>query len=262
MTVETKLALSAQEVRSFSQNNNEPAAFADFRVAALEKAAELALPKPDKTNITKWNFTEFPVHTVESAKFASLEELPEEVKAIIDIEGQENLYIQRNNTPAFIKVSEELTSKGVIFTDIETAIRDHAELVEKYFMTTAVKVDEHKLAAYHAALVNGGVFVYVPRNVIIDEPLQVVFLNDNEEASLFNHVLVVAEESSAVTYVETYVSTVEEAKGQANIIAEVIVKDNAQVTFGAVDVLAKGYTTYVNRRAHLTRDAKLTGLLA
>lgn len=257
MTVETKLALSAQEVRSFSQNNNEPAAFADFRVAALEKAAELALPKPDKTNITKWNFTEFPVHTVESAKFTSLEELPEEVKAIIDIEGQENLYIQRNNTPAFIKVSEELTSKGVIFTDIETAIRDHAELVEKYFMTTAVKVDEHKLAAYHAALVNGGVFVYVPRNVIIDEPLQVVFLNDNEEASLFNHVLVVAEESSAVTYVETYVSTVEEAKGQANIIAEVIVKDNAQVTFGAVDVLAKGYTTYVNRRAHLTRDAKI-----
>ena len=257
MTVETKLALSAQEVRSFSQNNNEPAAFADFRVAALEKAAELALPKPDKTNITKWNFTDFPVHTVESAKFSSLEELPEEVKALIDSEGQENLYIQRNNTPAFIKVSEELTSKGVIFTDIETAIRDHAELVEKYFMTTAVKVDEHKLAAYHAALVNGGVFVYVPRNVIIEEPLQVVFLNDNEEASLFNHVLLVAEESSAVTYVETYVSTVEEAKGQANIIAEVIVKDNTQVTFGAVDVLAKGYTTYVNRRAHLTRDAKI-----
>ncbi len=60
-------------------------------------------------------------------------------------------------------------------------------------MTTAVKVDEHKLAAYHAALVNGGVFVYVPNNVVIEEPLQVVFLNDNEEASLFNHVLVVAE---------------------------------------------------------------------
>ncbi len=124
-------------------------------------------------------------------------------------------------------------------------------------MTTAVKVDEHKLTAYHAALVNGGVFVYVPRNVIIEAPLQVVFLNDNEEASLFNHVLVVAEESSAVTYVETYVSTIAESKGQANIIAEVIVKDNAQVTYGAVDVLAKGFTTYVNRRANLARDAKI-----
>ena len=97
---------------------------------------------------------------------------------------QENLYIQRNNTPAFIKVSQELADKGVIFTDILTAVREHSELVEKYFMTQAVKVDEHKLTALHAALVNGGVFVYVPKNVIVEQPLQVVFLNDNAEASL------------------------------------------------------------------------------
>lgn len=257
MTVETKLALSAQEVRSFSEMNNEPAAFADFRVSALEKAAVLELPKPDRTNITKWNFTDFPVHTVESAAYASLDELPEEVKAIIDAEGQQNLYIQRNNTPAFLKVAEELTKKGVIFTDIQTAVREHADLVEKYFMTTAVKVDEHKLTAYHAALVNGGVFVYVPRNVIIEEPLQVVFVNDHQEASLFNHVLIVAEESSAVTYVETYISTFEQANGQANIVTEVIAKDNAQVTFGAVDTLATGFTAYVNRRGHALRDAKI-----
>ena len=121
MTVETKLALSAQEVRSFSEINNEPVAFADFRVSALEKAAALELPKPDRTNITKWNFTDFPVHTVESAPYASLDEVPAEVKAIIDAETQENLYIQRNNTPAYIKVSEELVNKGVIFTDIQTA---------------------------------------------------------------------------------------------------------------------------------------------
>ena len=257
MTVETKLALSAEEVRSFSQNHAEPVAFAEFRVSAMEKAAALDLPKPDRTNISKWNFMDFATHTVESAPFTSLEELPEEVKAIIDSESQENLYIQRNNTPAFIKLSEELKNKGVIFTDIQTAIREHADLVEKYFMTTAVKVDEHKLTAYHAALVNGGIFVYVPRNVVIEAPLQVVFLNDNAEASLFNHVLVVAEESSAVTYVETYVSTFEEAKGQVNVVTEVIAKDNAQVTFGAVDDLAHGFTSYVNRRGHAERDAKI-----
>ncbi|MEG0385462.1 MAG: Fe-S cluster assembly protein SufD [Solibacillus sp.] len=257
MTVETKLALSAQEVRSFSEKNNEPAAFADFRVSALEKAAALELPKPDRTNITKWNFVDFPAHTVESAVYTSLDELPEEVKAVIDTEGQQNLYIQRNNTPAFIKVSEELTNKGVIFTDIQTAIREHADLVEKYFMTTAVKVDEHKLTAYHAALVNGGIFVYVPRNVVIEEPLQVVFVNDDAKASLFNHVLVVAEESSAVTYVETYISTFEQAEGQVNVVTEVIAKDNAHVTFGAVDTLAKGFTAYMNRRGHAMRDAKI-----
>ncbi|WP_346234755.1 Fe-S cluster assembly protein SufD [Lysinibacillus telephonicus] len=257
MTVETKLALSASEVRSFSQSNNEPSWFADLRAAAIEKAAELPMPKPDKTNITKWNFTEFLQHTVESKPFNSLDELSDEVKDIIDIEGQENLYIQRNNTPAFIKVSDELKAQGVIFTDILTAVREHGDLVQKYFMTEAVKVDEHKLTAYHTALVNGGVFVYVPKNVVVEQPLQVVFLNDNADASLFNHVLVVADNNSAVTYVETYVSTVEQAKGQANLIEEVIALDNAQVTFGAVDVLAKGFTTYVNRRGHIKSDAKI-----
>lgn len=257
MTVETKLALSASEVRSFSQSNNEPSWFAELRAAAIEKAAELPMPKPDKTNITKWNFTEFLQHTVESTPFNSLDELSDEVKDIIDIEGQENLYIQRNNTPAFIKISDELKAQGVIFTDILTAVREHGDLVQKYFMTEAVKVDEHKLTAYHAALVNGGVFVYVPKNVVVEQPLQVVFLNDNPDASLFNHVLVVADNNSAVTYVETYVSTVEQAKGQANLIEEVIALDNAQVTFGAVDVLAKGFTTYVNRRGNVKRDAKL-----
>ncbi|MEE1130493.1 MAG: Fe-S cluster assembly protein SufD [Caryophanon sp.] len=257
MTVETKLALSVEEVRAFSQQNGEPQAFTDFRANALQQAAELELPKPDRTNISKWNFIDVAAHTVESAAYASLNELPETVKAIIDADAQQNLYIQRNNTPAFIRVSSELTAKGVIITDIETAIREHADLVEQYFMTTAVKVDEHQLTAYHAALVNGGVFVYVPRNVIVEEPIQVVFVHDNAEASLFNHVLIVAEQSSAVTYVETYISTVEEAKGQVNVVTEVIAKDNAQVTFGAVDNLTTGFTAYMNRRGHAERDAKI-----
>lgn len=197
------------------------------------------MPTPDKTNITKWNFTEFPQHTVESATFSSLDELSAEVKEIIDIEGQENLYIQRNNTAAFLKISDELKAQGVIFTDILTAVREHSDLVQKYYMTDAVKVDEHKLTAYHAALVNGGVFLYVPKNVVVEKPLQVVFLHDNADASLFNHVLVVADSNSAVTYVQTYVSTVEQSNGQANLIEEVIALDNAQVTFGSVDVLAK-----------------------
>nr|WP_106780656.1 Fe-S cluster assembly protein SufD [Lysinibacillus timonensis] len=257
MTVETKLALSVEEVRSFSQANNEPAWFTEFRSNALKQAEELPMPKPDKTNITNWNFLEFPVHTVESTPFSTLNELSEEVKAVIDIEGQENLYVQRNNTPAFLKVSEELKSQGVIFTDIQTAIREHSELVKKYFMTEAVKVEEHKLSAYHAALVNGGVFVYVPKNVVLEKPLQVVFVNDDENASLYNHVLVVADNNSAVTYVETYISTIAQSNGQANIIEEVIALDNAQITFGTVDVLANGFTTYANRRGYAKRDAKI-----
>lgn len=256
MTVETKLALTEQDVRSYSVAKQEPNWFAEYRIRALGAAENLPMPTPDKTKIDKWNFTDFPVHSVESATFSSLAELSEEVKAIVT-EGQQSVYIQRNNTPAFIQVSDELKSKGVIFTDIQTAIRDHEELVKKYFMTNGVKVDEHKLTSLNAALLNGGVFVYVPKNVVLEEPLQAVFMLDDAQTSLFNHTIVVADTNSSVTYVENYLSTVENATGIVNIISEVFAEDNASVTYGAVDVLDKGITTYVNRRGVANRNARI-----
>lgn len=256
MTVETKLALTEQDVRSYSTAKQEPSWFAEYRVQALQAAEQLPMPTPDKTKIDNWNLTNFPVHTVESKTFASLAELPEEVKSIVTDE-QKSVYIQRNNTPAYLQVSAELTAQGVIFTDILTAIREHGELVKKYFMTNGVKTDEHKLASLNAALVNGGVFVYVPKNVELVEPIQVVFLHDDAQASLFNHTIVVADTNSSVTYVENYLSTVPEGSGIVNIISEVFAEDNSRITYGAVDVLATGMTTYVNRRGVVNRNARI-----
>ncbi len=79
-------------------------------------------------------------------------------------------------------------------------------------------MDEHKLTALHAALVNGGVFLYIPKNVEVKEPIQAIFLHDDADASLFNHVLVVADDNSSVTYVENYISTVEATGNVLNII--------------------------------------------
>ncbi|WP_203247987.1 Fe-S cluster assembly protein SufD [Sporosarcina beigongshangi] len=257
MTVETKVALTEQDVRSYSAQMNEADWMADFRADALAKVEQLAMPKPDKTKIDKWNFTEFPVHAVESVTYTSLDELPEEALALIDKEQQKNIYVQHNNTPAYLSLSEELKEQGVIMTDIFTASREHSELVKKYFMTDGVKVDEHKLTAFHAALMNGGVFVYIPKNVVVTEPLQVLFLHDDAQVSLFNHVIVVAEKNSSLTYVENYLSTVKEAKGLANIVSEVFTGDNAKIVYGAVDVLAEGFTTYVNRRGVTGRDSRI-----
>ncbi|MCG0057138.1 Fe-S cluster assembly protein SufD, partial [Escherichia coli] len=78
---------------------------------------------------------------------------------------------QRDQTAAYSTLTEELKSQGVIFTDIQTAAKEHSDLVEKYFMKDGVKVDEHRLTALNAALLNGGVFVYVPKNVEVQEPL-------------------------------------------------------------------------------------------
>lgn len=258
MTIETKLPIEKDLVTSFSQKNDEPTWFREFRLQALEKAEVLPMPKPDKTKIDKWNFTHFDQHMVESQPFASLEELPEEVKLLIEMTNQNNnIYIQRNNTPSYLQLSESLKEQGIIFTDIFTAVREHGELVQKYFMTDGVKADEHRLAALHGALVNGGVFLYVPKNVEVVEPIQAVYVHDDENATLFNHVIVVAEDNSSVTYVENYISTVEVEAGIANIVAEVFANGNAVVHYGAVDHLAKGLTSYVNRRAIAQNDAQV-----
>ncbi|RCX32512.1 MULTISPECIES: Fe-S cluster assembly protein SufD [Bacillus amyloliquefaciens group] len=259
MTLETKLSVDQEYVKGFSEKHQEPAWLKNLRLQALEKADDLPLPKPDKTKITNWNFTKFNKHTVENAPLASLEDLADEAKALIDIENEDKtLYVQRDQTPAFLSLSKELKDKGVIFTDILTAAREHSDLVEKYFMKDGVKVDEHKLTALHAALMNGGAFLYVPKNVQVETPVQAVYVHESNDTALFNHVLIVAEDHSSVTYVENYISTVNPKEAVFNIVSEVVTGDNASVTYGAVDNLSAGVTTYVNRRgAARGRDSRI-----
>ncbi|MCD7036278.1 Fe-S cluster assembly protein SufD [Metabacillus sp. GX 13764] len=256
--METKTKYDNETVSSFSKELGEPEWLKDLRLQALEKAEELPMPKPDKTKITGWNFTEFDQLRVKSDAYQSLNELDESVKTLIDIENADsNLYIQRDNTPAHLSLSSEAKEKGVIFTDIFTAVREHSDLVKKYYMTDGVKIDENKLTALHAALMNGGAFVYVPKNVELTAPLQAVYIHETPSLSMFNHVLLVADESSSVTYVENYISASESEEAVFNIVTEVFAGTNAKVAYGAVDTLSKGITTYVNRRGTAGRDARI-----
>jgi len=255
MTVKTKFPYDEEYITKYSQDRNEPEWMKSLRLQAFEQANTLDLPKPDKTRIGRWNFDRFK-HISEGEVISSLKELPTELQAHIDQDDlPENLIIQRNHTVAYATISDDLKDKGVIFTDIFTALREHEELVKKYYMTDAVSVDEHRLTALHAALMNGGVFVYVPKNVQVDVPLQVVFWQEDPEIALFNHVLVVAEENSSLTYVENNLAKNNDQETVANIVAEVFAHDNAKVSFGAVDNLAAGTTSYINRRGNAGRHA-------
>jgi Fe-S cluster assembly protein SufD len=167
-----------------------------------------------------------------------------------------NVMVQHQNQKANIQLSPKYAEKGVIFTDIHTAIKEHSELFQKHFMKTVVDITENKLTALHVALINNGTFLYVPKNVELEAPLQSVFVIDEKQANLYSHVLIVVEDNSSLTYVENYIST-EEAQGVANIVAEVIVGQNSRVSFGAVDTMSSGITTYVNRRGNVARDGKL-----
>lgn len=258
MTVETKLPFEKQYIEQFSKERNEPEWMTSLRIDALERAETLEMPKPDKTNISNWNFTNFKHKFSEGTVIPSIQELPERLKEYFDVKkAPENLIIQRNNSVAFASISDKLKEKGVIFTDIFTAIQEHSDLVKQYFMKDGVAVDENRLTALHAALVNGGVFIYVPENVQIEDPVQAVFWQEDEELALVNHVLIVLEQNSSLTYVENYISDNEEKETVSNIISEVIVKENAKIAYGAVDNFANGTTTYVNRRGVASAHAEI-----
>ncbi|MGP4073166.1 Fe-S cluster assembly protein SufD [Piscibacillus sp. B03] len=257
MTVETQLPYDKEYITQYSERRNEPQWFRDTRLKAADLAEDLAMPKLEKTRIRDWNFTNFK-HDVSGKKIEKFEDLPEKIRVLLGEKStSDNLIIVRNNDVAYASLSKELEDQGVVFKDIFTAMSENEDLVKQYFMQEGVSVDENKLTARHAALLNSGVFLYVPKNVQVEQPIQVVFWQEDPEAALFNHVLLVADQNSEVTYVENYVSQNKTEQSVANIVSEVFVLDNAKVSYGAVDNFEKGTTTYVNRRGRVGRDARL-----
>ncbi len=244
-------------IREFSKHRQEPVWLLECRLRGLALMKELALPKPEKTNIENWNFHAFQ-HDVEPKGTSSLAALPEDVKSLIGKDSEAgNVIVQQNGAVVHQELSEDLKNKGVIFTDFLTAVKEHGDLVQKYFMTEAVQVDEHRLTAMHAALLNGGVFLYVPKNVEIEVPLQAIFWQDDAGAGLFNHVLIVADDNSSVTYVENYLSTNAGEPSVANIISEVYAGSNATIRYGAVDHMGETVTSYINRRGRIDHDGRI-----
>ncbi len=256
MTTET-LNISEAQLVDYSQSQNEPSWMTELRKEAFRQAESLEMPKPDKTKLNKWDFDSFKQHETQGAVFHDLKELPSEIDRIINIENTENLVIQHNNTSAYTKVNDKALQDGVIIEHISEALINHSELVQKYFMKDAVTVDEHRLTALHTALMNGGIFVYVPKNVVVEHPIQYVVLHDDENASFFNHVLLVTEESAEVTYVENYLSTASGEGNQLNIVSEVIAGANSNISYGSVDFLDKGFTGHIIRRGVTEADATI-----
>lgn len=253
MSMDTQF--NREYVANFSKDAREPEWFLNLRLSSFDLVGTLNLPKPDKTKIDKWNFTSFTQDADFQVQSSRKEDLPEVVKVLLDDKQDQNVIAQRNGSLAYMQVAESLKNQGVIFTDLQSALLEHSDLVEKYFMKDAVLNNENRLTALHAALVNGGTFIYVPKNVEVELPLQAIY-SMTGNSGLFNHVLIIADENSSVTYVENYVSE-DQGGSVANIIAEVYALQGSTVSFGAVDNLSSDVTTYVVRRGHADKDAKI-----
>lgn len=242
--------MSEIEVRMLSAFKEEPTWMTDLRLNAFETFETFPQPDIEKVNFQRWDLTD----DIINAEYG--EEL---------VNSQQYQYgggdaakiVQYGKETMMEQLPVELVESGVIFTDIFTAMQDYPELVEKYYMTKAIKPDENKLTGYHAAYMNSGVFLYIPKNVVIETPLEALFVqNSFVKEALNKHVLIVADTNSSVTYVEKY-ETEGNQKNSANIIVEVITRPGAKVKFSAVDNLGANTTAFISRRGHLERDSSI-----
>ncbi|MGG2201499.1 MULTISPECIES: Fe-S cluster assembly protein SufD [Paenibacillus] len=241
-----------------SKARKEPEWMTSLREQALELAGTLDWPVLEKTRIDRWNLTSFGTYKKPDA-LATLEALPESAKSLLSVGGegtQDNLIIQRNSGVVYSRLSDTLKQQGVIFSSLEEALETHGDLVKSHFMSVVGK-EENRLTALHAALWSGGVFLYVPKNVAVDVPVQALFLTDDGEASFSPHVLIVAEQHASVTYVDNFVSEGSLNGLVQNGVVEIVAKPGAKVTFASVHNLNESVTDLTYRRALLENDAQI-----
>jgi Fe-S cluster assembly protein SufD len=188
---------------------------------------------------------------------SQLSELPENLRTALD-EGQNaaGRLAFVNDTVVYYELAEGLSEQGVVFTDMATAVREHPELVEKYFMTECVAPSDSKFAALNGALWQSGAFIYVPKDVEIEEPFQVVMALEGEGTAIFPHTLIVAERFAYVSLIEETVSNADanSAGGSGdqalnNGIVEIIAGDGAQVRYVEVQRWGENVFNFNTKRA-------------
>ncbi|MBR2680341.1 MAG: SufD family Fe-S cluster assembly protein, partial [Exiguobacterium sp.] len=244
MTVQFEL--DAQALSARAEALGGPAWMVNRRKEAAELAPTLALPKVEKIKIDKWDFTAGDVELEQK------DGLTEDIESLLG-DHRTNVLVERNGHVVYNELS---MPEGVLFMGIKEAMEQHPELVEKYFMTEGVRVDEERLSALNAALTNGGAFIYVPKNTQLKDPLQAIFTMEQANGALYHHTILVADEGSEVTYIENFLSGTNEPH-TVNVVTEVFAGENAKVVFGGVDQLAESALTFMNRRGVVYANGRL-----
>lgn len=240
--------MAKEDFLAFGKQMAEPQWFTEKRIAAWQKAAKRSLPKFEKIKYQRW-----PIELLRPLQ-AHASDLPVEKSAeltqtLADI-------VQFGQTTIKIELPEELQTKGVLVCDWQTALREHRALVEKYFMQ-ALNDDENRLTLQHLAKLTSGLLIYIPKNVVLKEPLTAYFIQDaTRKQDFVHHVLLIADVNSEISYLENLQTYGTEAT-TANVIVEVFAESGSQVHFASVDRLGKKTTAYLNRRGHLANDAKI-----
>ncbi len=223
-------ALSYGEMLALSERMGEPAWLRQRREEAWRLYLET--PFPDSSKDEPWRRTNVRplvrrlprmAHAPQSALVEAIEALPEGIQSVLrESDKRGGLLVRRDNSMVYHELDEEYAEQGVLFMDLSRALQEHPALVERY-LGQQVRADEGKFEALHAAFVNGGAFLYVPKGVVLERTLQVIHWLDSQEVMLFPHTLVVLEEGAQATVMDEYLSEGSEGTVLVNGAVELFV---------------------------------------
>ncbi|MBI4789604.1 MAG: Fe-S cluster assembly protein SufD [Chloroflexi bacterium] len=214
--------------------------------------------------------------------------LPDKFQQAINDHNASGVLVQYNSVGTHARLGDDLKQRGVIFCDLDAAIRDHPALVREYMMTKAVTFTENRYASakpststsgkhegggygntvgdlpfttLHGAFFSGGTFLYVPRNVVIELPLQTLTYFDQPGLAMFTHSLVVLEEGASVKLIEEYASKATEAQRFSSGAVELILKPGAMLQYFHLQDFAQNVWHFTSQTALLEKDSSLTWLV-
>jgi Fe-S cluster assembly protein SufD len=257
LTTKAVTEFEAEDVLALSEYKAEPEWMKHRRLEAWRVFRDT--PRPT-TKDEPWRRTD--IRRVKLDKVApalggaQLNDLPSRLTAMIGSDEQTGLLLHANGGMVHSALSEAAAGQGVIFTAMDTAVREHSDLLERLFMSEAVRVGDGYFAAMHGALWSGGTFLYVPKNVQVALPLHAATWAGSAVNSL-THTLVVVDSGARVTFIEEFTSADSGDHALHNGVVELILRDNAQLDYVNVQDWDRKAYNFSTERAIVGRDATL-----
>ncbi|MDO4664607.1 MAG: Fe-S cluster assembly protein SufB [Actinomycetaceae bacterium] len=249
--------LNEDVVRHISSIKDEPEWMLKRRLKAYQVFERKPIPTwgPDLSAL-EMDQIKYYVRSTEKVA-SSWEELPEDIKNTYDRLGIPEAEKQRlvagvaaqyESEVVYHQIREDLESQGVIFLDMDSGLREHPDLVKEYF-GKAIPPGDNKFAALNTAVWSGGSFIYVPKGVHVEIPLQAYFRINTENMGQFERTLIIADEDSYVHYVEGCTAPIYKTDSLHAAIVEIFVKKGARVRYTTVQNWSNNVYNLVTQRA-------------
>lgn len=233
------------------------------------KSLEVFLSKPMPTwgpDLSRLNFDDiiFYARPGEMKPTNSWDKVPDDIKKTFErlgIPEAERKYLagagaQYESLNAYHNLKKKWAKVGVIFEDMDEAVQKYPELVKKYFMR-CVPMHDHKFAALHGAVWSGGTFIYIPKGVKVDQPLQAYFRMNANSMGQFEHTLIIVEEGAHGNYIEGCSSAKYESPSLHVGLVEIFVKDNAYFRYSSAENWSKETYNLNTKRAIVERNGRM-----